>query len=526
MPRTFDGTDDQIYTDVVTETNITFGAFASILRCTSFAATRAWMRFVSAGFTNQGGVFFNTSGQVGYSNTASAPVGTTSLLVNEWYCVVGSKTTGTTTPRVHIYRYSNNTWVHENTGAAISNMPAVGISGFLSHGGRVADQFMPGEIAIDAIWGRDLSDAECELLPFSLRNWISLVPAGLWIYDQADIAQPVSDLTGGGSNQISVIGTTVSTTSVPLFTYSGNPWLVIRPQSGGPNLYDRTVIGSIPSQSASLVKLLAASRSVTGSKLSDSGILTRLYLAIRSVEGSISTSTGILTRLINISKLLVGILPASTSNIVRILLAIRSLSGSKPDSSGILNKTLLALRNITGFYPESNGLISRSYIGSRILSGIMISSSGIVEATTDILRSLFGTIPDFSGVIIRNNGVFTRNVAGILLAYSATLSKFLVAFRSINGTISFSSAILSFSSSFSRNLIGTLPNLNGILTRSVQVSISISGALPSFSSLMGYFKQIFVRSSIRATGIITIDNATGDVTLNERAVARVTLDNE
>lgn len=234
MPRLFDGTDDVLKVAVSTPMNVGFGTFAAILRCSSFAATRAWMRMHTSGGTNGLGVFFNTSAQVGYSNAAAAPAGTTALSVDTWYLVACGKATGSNTPRVHIYNYGTNAWTHENTGAAITDATAVGTTGSLAIGARNADQFMPGDIAIAGFWASNLTDGEVERLPIRLPDWYALAPTGLWLLDQGATTMSVPDLTGGGGNQTSLTGTAVSSNAVPLLTYGGGPWLVTRPQAAAP----------------------------------------------------------------------------------------------------------------------------------------------------------------------------------------------------------------------------------------------------------------------------------------------------
>jgi hypothetical protein len=97
--------------------------------------------------------------------------------------------------------------------------------------GETDTDFFGGDIAAAGMWGRVLSDAEVELLTFTLIGWHAAVPTALWHLDQSATTQGVSDLTGGGANQSALTGTTVSTNSVPLFNYGDGPWLVVRPQS-------------------------------------------------------------------------------------------------------------------------------------------------------------------------------------------------------------------------------------------------------------------------------------------------------
>jgi hypothetical protein len=230
MPRNFDGTDDIAYMSVPASLSGGFGTFGILVRVGSFAATRSLMRFYTSGFVNALGLFANTSGQWGMSNGVSAPVGATTTTAGEWYLILCGKATGTTTPRNHIYRYSNNTWVHENTGGTAANASSP-VGGGLTIAARVTgDQFTPSDVAVTGFWARNLSDAEAEQLPFSLGAWYASAPDVLHLWDVVD-GLGVADLTGNGGNMGAITGTTFSTVSTPLLTYGDGPWLVVRPQT-------------------------------------------------------------------------------------------------------------------------------------------------------------------------------------------------------------------------------------------------------------------------------------------------------
>ncbi|WP_307833861.1 DUF4082 domain-containing protein [Actinoplanes italicus] len=73
-----------------------------------------------------------------------------------------------------------------------------------------------GDMECAAAWTRALSDDEVSTLAASLGAWLCTGPAGFWVLDQAAVSIPVRDWTGGGANQVSTVGTSVSANSVPI----------------------------------------------------------------------------------------------------------------------------------------------------------------------------------------------------------------------------------------------------------------------------------------------------------------------
>jgi len=174
-----------------------------------------------------------------FSNqTTQAVAATMTLTVADGWCLVGtSKATGTVAPRFHKYVISTNTWTHENSGTTIADPTTPGTNAFIGSSG--ASSGFDGDIAVEGVWNVVLSDAQVETLPFSLAAWRQIDPKGLWLLDQQATAQKVRDLTGNGANESSLTGTSVATTSVPLFSYGAPlPRVQIQPAAvvgGGSN---------------------------------------------------------------------------------------------------------------------------------------------------------------------------------------------------------------------------------------------------------------------------------------------------
>lgn len=141
----------------------------------------------------------------------------TGLPVNEWGLVAWTKAAGTVIGRGHVYLYSTNVWVHANAGntSAAPTQSGVVTIGLLNPGTQPFD----GDIAVVGIWDTLLSDAQIESLALDLAAWYAPAqPRGLWLLDQAAVTMSVPDLSGGGANQTAIVGTTVSTNSVPIWT--------------------------------------------------------------------------------------------------------------------------------------------------------------------------------------------------------------------------------------------------------------------------------------------------------------------
>jgi len=152
-----------------------------------------------------------TAGSVTSSTTVTSAMG--------WVLIAASKASGTATPRFHKYVYSTNAWTHEDGGGTEGNNGAP--SGDAYVGNYVNfDAGMRGDIAVAGIWNVVLTDAQVESLAFTLAGWFAAAqPKGLWVLDQNSTAQNVMDLSGGGAILNARIGTSVSTSSVPVFNY-------------------------------------------------------------------------------------------------------------------------------------------------------------------------------------------------------------------------------------------------------------------------------------------------------------------
>ncbi|MFF0860891.1 hypothetical protein ACFYUV_03960 [Nonomuraea sp. NPDC003560] len=211
MARTFDGTDDSLGVAVGgLSGQTTAGSFVAVLRRNNNATlTTAINSFATATRVVELAIV-NTTNVLRLRNASGGGSSTFTVTTSDgWVLVAATKAVGTTTPRMHKYVYSTNTWTHEN-----------GSASFADSGPAITTWFMGSQsdcdLAAVAAWDRVLSDSEIESLAHSLMSWPVTAPQGMWVLDQADTTQTVPDWTGRGGQQSSITGTAVATSSAPI----------------------------------------------------------------------------------------------------------------------------------------------------------------------------------------------------------------------------------------------------------------------------------------------------------------------
>lgn len=158
-----------------------------------------------------------------------------------WCLIAASRASGAgaRVVRFHKYVFSTNTWSHQDSAAASSTnggAPAVHVNvGCEESSVGAFDGFFDGDIAVVGAWDVQLTDAQIEALAFTLQPWFQVNPRGLWLLDQSATGQKVVDFSGGGANESAISGTTVATSSVPIFNITDGVWIptIVAP-AGGP----------------------------------------------------------------------------------------------------------------------------------------------------------------------------------------------------------------------------------------------------------------------------------------------------
>ncbi len=198
------------------------GTIAAVVRRTA-TPSGSGMFIIWAGASNSPPGFdlaLLSSGVVNLSDAVGNTASTATLTVNKWYLVAISKASGTVAGRAHIYDYVTNTWTHQACTGTIANsgVPTTKVS--LGNAGSGSGFGFDGDIAAIGVWNVVLSDDQVEALAYDLHSWFAPAqPKGLWLLDQDSTSQKVIDLSGGGANQSGITGTSLSSTSVPVFNY-------------------------------------------------------------------------------------------------------------------------------------------------------------------------------------------------------------------------------------------------------------------------------------------------------------------
>jgi hypothetical protein len=139
-----------------------------------------------------------------------------------WRLDLWTKAAGTAQVRGHTILLSGGGWSHADYGTSADspNVPTTHI--------RVGRHFtmsgaLNGDVAAMAVVGAEWSDGAIEAggLTTGLAEWMTLIgadPAVVWAFNQADVGDPVTDVTGGGGDQLAISGTAVGA-DPPGFSY-------------------------------------------------------------------------------------------------------------------------------------------------------------------------------------------------------------------------------------------------------------------------------------------------------------------
>lgn len=136
-----------------------------------------------------------------------------------WYLFGLSKAAGSSVVRTHVYDYTAATWAHTNWGSLPDS--AAGPVAEIRAGWFSGTDILNGKLAAMAIFSGVLSDLAVQGLTASFTSWMALGPLWAIKLNQASVATPVTDQTGGGGNQTSISGTTVSADEPAGWSYGG-----------------------------------------------------------------------------------------------------------------------------------------------------------------------------------------------------------------------------------------------------------------------------------------------------------------
>jgi hypothetical protein len=139
-----------------------------------------------------------------------------------WRLDLWTKASGTAPVRGHALLLSGGGWTHTDyvNSADSTNIPTTHF--------RVGRHFtssgaLNGDVAAIAVVGANWSDATIAAasLTTGLAQWMTTIgadPAVVWAFNQANVSDPVLDVTGGGGDQLGISGTSVGI-DPPGFSY-------------------------------------------------------------------------------------------------------------------------------------------------------------------------------------------------------------------------------------------------------------------------------------------------------------------
>lgn len=166
------------------------------------------------------GLRFNVSDQLEIFTSSGSGASTTTVTVSDGWCfVAGTRASGTTTPRLHIYKYGTNTWTHENAGGSFANGLSAATATIRLGTATTSGNAYDGDMEVAAVWQRELSDAEIENLAYTLQPLYAAAPNWLVKLDQSATGQTIVNHVRSNGNQSAISGTSIATSNPPIFNY-------------------------------------------------------------------------------------------------------------------------------------------------------------------------------------------------------------------------------------------------------------------------------------------------------------------
>lgn len=169
--------------------------------------------FFGAGSADTWDFSSTSTDQLGLWNGTSFVGSPTTLAIGEWYCLAISKASGNVNARMHIYRYSTSTWVHEDSGTNQANSGVPTVRNAIGGSGAGPTANLASTIQCIAFWTSVLTDAQIETLAGHAGAWRALSPQAMWRLNQGDTGEAVFDEIGTAHQ--SAITSTATATGAP-----------------------------------------------------------------------------------------------------------------------------------------------------------------------------------------------------------------------------------------------------------------------------------------------------------------------
>lgn len=452
MARTFDGVDDLIVCSAGSLVGVGNGAvtIAIIVKVNDTSKDGA---VIYCGGTDLSGVSLELFSGSWYGSSQGPSMASASTSDN-WTLIAYTKAAGTVTPRFHKYVYGTASWTHSNAGGTHDNGVAVQSGDNLQMGkwGSGSDRCAV-DLALGGVWSRQLTDDQIQQLAFSLQAWYAASPVEAWPLDQASTSQAVRSWSGS-SVQTSITGTSVSTSSVPVFSY-GFPVLVPHsvPASGG-TTYNQSVSGSCTASGAVAKQ---TNRTLSGSSTAASSVAKRLArtlagtaaasgLAAKQTASTLTasaTSTGALTK--RAARTLTGSATSSAT-------IVKQPRATKSGSSAASGNAIRAVAHLLAGSCTSSGSPVKQTATGRTGS---ITAASALSYSRVVLKTLTGSVTAAGAVARQIGKALAGNVTG-----SAAIRRAVTVTRS--GSLTAAGAVLKLTS----RLLGGTVQPSGALVSS------------------------------------------------------------
>jgi hypothetical protein len=251
--RDFDGVDDTL---VVSQGSVDLtGAWTMLVGCRKDADS-VWCPLMmvenAAGTGAQFGMFIadTNPGRPGLvwngttSNALASLSGTNIQQADGWVILAFTKTSGSVSPRGHVYK--SGVWTHANMTDVVANGTTV-TGGRIRFGSFLGANFHNGKLGWAYIWdGTALSDTQLETLDGGTKEtYLALAggPTAGWEFNQTSTATAVADLVGN-ADQTALTGTTATTSDTP----AASIYVFAQEQTGGiPGPPSNLVVSSVTS---------------------------------------------------------------------------------------------------------------------------------------------------------------------------------------------------------------------------------------------------------------------------------------
>lgn len=215
MARALNGTTEYLFMGPgeFADTAFTYGTMAVLVRPN--ATNSAYREIMCIGGASNDwylGLSPTNKIELSGSSTAASYTGTT------WLLIVVTKTTGTTTPRFHVYDYNTTSWTHNDGSATVGDGNVIPTTGINIGRFPSGTEFWNGDIAACALYRTWVpNDAAVEAVGFqtSASNWASSASnadrKAVWLINQASTTTQVIDVSGGGAiESTDAVGSVVS----------------------------------------------------------------------------------------------------------------------------------------------------------------------------------------------------------------------------------------------------------------------------------------------------------------------------